>query len=69
MAAAVGSRRRQGGGCGPPPIVEVRLESNPELWSPRDTATFIAGTQARTDSVNPIFTRYMMCRVWCKRRH
>ena len=51
-AAAVGSRRRQGGGCGPPPIVEVRLESNPELWSPRDTATFIAGTQARTDSCN-----------------
>ena len=66
---AAGSRRRQGGGCGPPPIVEVRLESNPELWSPRDTATFIAGTQARTDSVNPIFTRYMMCRVWCKIRH
>ena len=38
---------RRGGGSGPPPIVEVRLESNPELWSPRDTATFIASTQAR----------------------
>ena len=43
-------RRHGGGGSGPPPIVEVRLESNPELWSPRDTATFIASTQERTDS-------------------
>ena len=41
--------RRQGGRSGPPPIVEVRLESNPELWSPRDTATFIASTQERTE--------------------
>ena len=41
--------RRHGGGGGPPPIVEVRLESNPELWSPRDTAAFIASTQASKD--------------------